>query len=177
MSAPVAKLARDTVSRAWADVHAQGPIAAAEAASSSLTQLLIDHASLHTVPEISLRLALSAAIQAVPEEIALSSTSAFSLLSVRVSRAVQGLLRPELKDLRNRARALVLSWLTRDEEAFQLSQLVMGNWIARQVGLDHHEKSNESAIWALGGVVAIIGVRVAEDIFIKHGGRIATLSG
>ena len=176
MPTTVARFARDAFRRAWADVHTTGPIEAARAGSISLTQLLIDHASLHAVPELSLRLALSAAIQAVPEEIVLSSSSVFSLLSVRSVRALQGIVRPELKDLRIRARALVLSWLGGDEPAFQLAQLVLGNWIARQVGLDHHASSNEDAIWALGSSVAINGIRIMEDIVIKHGGAKATLS-
>lgn len=158
------KLANDAIVEAWHIVHRTVGSRAGQAASASARELRARYEAVYHVPEISLRLALGAAIRAIAEELALApGQTILRLVPIRIARSLQNAMRSDLRDLRNRAWAFGVVFHERNQEFVQVSQALFGNWIAMQLGLDHKADENGDLVWALGRAAVMNGVAITEE--------------
>ena len=158
--------------RAWPIVDEGSAMRAGAASSEAVSRLVAEFRALAGIPEVHLRLAVAAAIQAVAEELALCpGATPRRLIWPRAMRALQNLVRPELRDIRGRAWAFGIKFIAGDEGAIEVCQLLFGNWIARQVGFDHHSDENAALLWELGRIALVEGVAITEDALTQVAGR------
>ena len=76
-------------------------------------------------------------------------------------------MRSDLHDIRERTWAFAVKYAEGDETAIQACQLLFGNWVARQISVDHHSKDNADLIWEFGRIAIVQGVGIAEDAFTQ----------
>lgn len=165
----MSRLPKGVYVRAWPEIRRNASNRAAESAADILSGLIPQHPILKAVPEAALRLALSDAIQAVSEELALCpGATPLRLLPAKIRRKLEVLSRPELKEVRERAWAVGVFIAAEDEAALVVCQLLFGNWVFKQLGLDHHADANQPAIGALGAAAVVEGVRSTEQILAAY---------